>query len=77
MWRLPSVVDPWSGMESVTGKAYWEKEHQGGVVGFLSSSTCCVVVVLAFRQLGLHGGEEDPIECLRVAAYTVFFWYIM
>ena len=46
------------------------KEHQGGVVGFLLSSTCCVVVALAFRQLGLHGGVEDPIEYLRVAAYT-------
>ena len=32
---------------------------------------------LASRQLGLYWGEEDPIECLKVAACTVFFWYIM
>ena len=25
---------------------------------------------LASRQLGLYWGEEDPIECLRVVAYT-------
>ena len=32
---------------------------------------------LASRELGLYWGEEDPIECLKVAACTVFFWYIM
>ena len=58
------------GRSLFTGKSILGRSIKVQLIFFQAAPAALLWKCLAFRQLGLHCGVEDPIENLRVVAYT-------
>ena len=54
--RLCTVVDPWTGMESVTGKAYWERSIK--VVWLVFFQAAGAVLVWKFPRMNSSSSKN-------------------